>query len=89
MGNVEYFVNIIDGVKIALTQEGEVAGFKVGDRIKYSKACHPHVRGKVAMVVGFSFDEQEQRQIWTQPDGQDGCHSTRADFAKKHLIKIA
>ena len=58
--------------------------FRAGDRVRYSDKCFSHVRGKFATVVGFD----ENGNIWTQPDGKNGCHSTRADYATRHLIKV-
>ncbi|MFA6099143.1 MAG: hypothetical protein WCV50_06435 [Patescibacteria group bacterium] len=80
----QHFIQKGDGSEVSITQEGEIAGFRAGDRVRYTDECFPHLSGKTALVVGFD----EQNQIWTQPDGQTGCASTREDHATKHLIKL-
>lgn len=81
---IQHIIRNDDGSEIELSQEGEVAGFRAGDRIRYSDRCYQKFRGRTATVVGFD----AQQQIWTQPDGGTGCTSTRADYATNHLIKI-
>ncbi|HOX21771.1 MAG TPA: hypothetical protein PKZ02_02245 [Candidatus Paceibacterota bacterium] len=78
---IEHF--IIGGPN--LTQEGEVAGFKAGDRVIYADGCFPHLRGTKATVIGFD----SENKIWTQPDGQTGCNWTPEEFALVSLKRIA
>ena len=68
-----------------LSQEGEIAGFKAGDRVVYADGCYPRLRGIKATVVGFD----SIRRIWTQPDGQSGCNWTPEENALtslKHIV---
>lgn len=66
-----------------LSREGEVAGLRFGDRVRYSDECFPPLRGQEATVRGFD----AAGQIVTQPDGQDGYATTRPHYAARHLIK--
>ena len=76
---------IRDGdVLIPLSEDDEVEGFRVGDRIAYAGGCYSHLCGKNATVIGFSND----RRVWTQPDGGTACHWTPEKFAKRDLVKI-
>lgn len=63
---------------------GEVPGLHAGDRVRYSDKCYTHLRGRLARVKGFD----QHGQVVTQPDGQDGYATTRADHAVHHLIKV-
>lgn len=76
---------INDGGAIDLIEEGEIEGFRSGDRVRYSGECFERFHGTSGTVRGFD----RQGQIWVQPDGQTGCTSTRRDFAKIHLINLS
>lgn len=68
-----------------LSQTGEVAGFRPGDRIEYTDECYPSLRGLHATIVGFD----SEKTIWTQTDGYGtSCHSTPAKFARIAFKKL-
>lgn len=81
---MEHFVMSEAGERVDLMQEGEVAGFRPGDRVAYGGECFGRIHGKNATVIGFSADGR----IWSQPDGGTACHWTPAEFAKRDLRKI-
>lgn len=75
---------ITDDRAIDLIEEGEIEGFRAGDRVRFSDECFERFRGRLGTVRGFD----KHGQVWTQPDGLTGCTRTPRDVAKAHLINL-
>ncbi len=64
--------------------DGEIQGFQVGDRIRFSDEAYEQFRGKEARVAGFDSDFN----IWTQMDGESGYSRTPREFAHRAFTLV-
>jgi hypothetical protein len=79
-----FIIDRDSGREIDLSQQGEVHGYVVGQRIRYTEECYELLRGREATILGFSADDR----TWTQLDDYDCALSTLNEFVPVYFEPV-